>query len=411
MTIGFVVVGGSLAALSQISALWHFYVAVIVGRVVVQGVLNLGVQVSTPMWFVRKRGQAIALSGMGLRFGNGLTPVYAQAILAASNWRLAMFSVGIVAWAVGFLPSLLFLRRRPEDMGLRPDGDAGPPRRGPFAEGAGRTPEAAREERSYTLREAASTRPFYVLLVVTTVTFFVGAAVNFHLIAYLDDTGIDASVGTLVLAAWAACTLLGGFTTGFIADRVPLKPMLGRRLRGAGGEHAAVAGSRQRTSGIPVGGGVRDHLRDEYDAASIGVAGVLRTRSPRRHSGGGDGIQHDVQRVRPARCGVRLRRDGQLRPDLVDFPHHASVGRRPNVGGVELAQGAAVGVSPCAIVGRAALKRGRMKVEYTLASKTLGGVIAEAKRAEALGYDGVSSGETSHDPSSGWCWPGSIRAA
>ena len=52
-----------------------------------------------------------------------------------------------------------------------------------------------------------------------------------------------------------------------------------------------------------------------------------------------------------------------------------------------------------------------MKVEYTLASKTLEGVIAEAKRAEALGYDGVSSGETSHDPSSGWCWPGSIRAA
>ena len=39
-----------------------------------------------------------------------------------------------------------------------------------------------------------------------------------------------------------------------------------------------------------------------------------------------------------------------------------------------------------------------MKVEYTLASKTLEGVIAEAKRAEALGYDGVSSGETSHDP-------------
>ena len=235
MTIGFVVVGGSLAALSQISALWHFYVAVIVGRVVVQGVLNLGVQVSTPMWFVRKRGQAIALSGMGLRFGNGLTPVYAQAILAASNWRLAMFSVGIVAWAVGFLPSLLFLRRRPEDMGLRPDGDAGPPRRGPFAEGTGRMPEAAREERSYTLREAASTRPFYVLLVVTTVTFFVGAAVNFHLIAYLDDTGIGASVGTLVLAAWAACTLLGGFTTGFIADRVPLKPMLAAAYAGLAG--------------------------------------------------------------------------------------------------------------------------------------------------------------------------------
>ena len=232
MTVGFVVVGGSLAALSQTSALWHFYVAVIVGRVVVQGVLNLGVQVTTPMWFVRKRGQAIALSGMGLRFGNGLTPVYAQAILAASNWRLAMLSVGIVAWVVGFLPSLLFLRRRPEDMGLRPDGDPGPPRRGPFAETGRRAPETAREERSYTLREAASTRPFYVLLAVTTLTFFVGAAVNFHLIAYLDDQGVDPSVGTLVLAAWAAFTLAGGLTTGFIADRFPVKPLLAAAYAG-----------------------------------------------------------------------------------------------------------------------------------------------------------------------------------
>ena len=232
MTVGFVVVGGSLAALSQTSALWHFYVSVIVGRVVVQGVLNLGVQVTTPMWFVRKRGQAIALSGMGLRFGNGLTPVYAQAILAASNWRTAMLSVAIVAWVVGFLPSLLFLRRRPEDMGLRPDGDPGPPRRGPFAETGRRAPEAAREERSYTLREAASTRPFYVLLAVTTLTFFVGAAVNFHLIAYLDDQGVDPSVGTLVLAAWAAFTLAGGLTTGFIADRFPVKPLLAAAYAG-----------------------------------------------------------------------------------------------------------------------------------------------------------------------------------
>ncbi len=232
MTVGFVVVGGSLAALSQIGALWHFYVAVIVGRVVVQGVLNLGVQVSTSMWFVRKRGQAIALSGMGLRFGNGLTPMYAQAILAASNWRLAMLSVAIVAWVVGFLPCLLFLRRRPEDMGLRPDGDAGPPRRGPFAEAGRRAPETTREERSYTLREAASTRPFYVLLIVTTVTFFVGAAVNFHLIAYLDDQGIGASVGTYVLAAWSAFTLFGGLTTGFIADRFPVKPLLAAAYAG-----------------------------------------------------------------------------------------------------------------------------------------------------------------------------------
>jgi len=234
VTIGFVVVGGSLAGLSQISALWHFYFATIAGRVVLQGVLNLGVQVSVPMWFVRRRGEAIALAGMGPRFGNGLTPVYAQAILAATNWRLALLSVAIVTWVVGFLPSLLFLRRRPEDMGLRPDGDEGPPRRGPFAEATGGEP-AVREERSYSLREAASTRPFYVLLTVTTVAFFVGAGINFHIIAYLDDQGIGGTVGTSVLTAWAACSLLGGVSMGFIGDRVPVKPLLAAAYAGLAG--------------------------------------------------------------------------------------------------------------------------------------------------------------------------------
>ena len=126
VTLGLVIVGGSLAALSQIGALWHFYFATIAGRVVLQGVLNLGVQVSVPMWFVRKRGEAIALAGMGPRFGNGLTPVYAQAILAASSWRVAMLSVAIVTWVVGFLPSLLFLRRRPRTWGCGPTATRAP---------------------------------------------------------------------------------------------------------------------------------------------------------------------------------------------------------------------------------------------------------------------------------------------
>ena len=211
-------------------------------------------------------------------------------------------------------------------------------------------PEAAREERSYTLREAASTRPFYVLLVVTTVTFFVGAAVNFHLIAYLDDTGIGASVGTLVLAAWAACTLLGGFTTGFIADRVPLKPMLAAAYAGLAGSLLLL---------LAVGGAPAAFLW----AAAYGITFGMNTTLHqlvwpvyfgREALGAIRGVVMAFNMTSnafgPTRGGVRLRQDGQLRPDLVDFLHHAGVDRRPNVGGVELAQGTAVSVSPCAML-------------------------------------------------------------
>ena len=39
-----------------------------------------------------------------------------------------------------------------------------------------------------------------------------------------------------------------------------------------------------------------------------------------------------------------------------------------------------------------------MRVQYHLASKDLNGVAAEAAWAESMGYDGLSSSETSHDP-------------
>lgn len=39
-----------------------------------------------------------------------------------------------------------------------------------------------------------------------------------------------------------------------------------------------------------------------------------------------------------------------------------------------------------------------MKVDYTLSSNALAGVVGEATRAESLGYDGISTGETSYDP-------------
>ena len=39
-----------------------------------------------------------------------------------------------------------------------------------------------------------------------------------------------------------------------------------------------------------------------------------------------------------------------------------------------------------------------MRVFYRLGSNDLGAVAAEAAWAESMGYDGISSNETSHDP-------------
>ena len=121
---GFLLIGGAMVSMAFVNSLWQFYIAMIVGRAVVQGAITLGMMVTVSKWFVRQRGRAIALSGLGTRVGNGVSPLYSQGLVTGFGWRPAFFALGVITWLVALVPTFLFLRRRPEDMGLLPDGAA-----------------------------------------------------------------------------------------------------------------------------------------------------------------------------------------------------------------------------------------------------------------------------------------------
>ena len=123
LVLGFLFLGASLLLMAWINSLWQFYSLQIVGRMMSMGVIALATQVIIPKWFITKRGRAVALGQLGGRLGNAVTPLYVQYLVARGSWRVATAVCGIVVWSISLLPSALFLRRRPEDMGLKPDGD------------------------------------------------------------------------------------------------------------------------------------------------------------------------------------------------------------------------------------------------------------------------------------------------
>ncbi|MCH7994246.1 MAG: MFS transporter [Planctomycetes bacterium] len=63
VSIGLLVLGGALMALAFVENAWQFYIAMMVGRAVLQSSLMLSAQVVVPKWFVRQRGRAVAISG------------------------------------------------------------------------------------------------------------------------------------------------------------------------------------------------------------------------------------------------------------------------------------------------------------------------------------------------------------
>src|SRR4249920_3156874 len=76
-------------------------------------------------WFIRRRGLAIGLAFAGVGIGSVTLLPWVQHMIEQTGWRTACTAMGILILVV-LAPINLLLRKRPEDMGLLPDGDAAP---------------------------------------------------------------------------------------------------------------------------------------------------------------------------------------------------------------------------------------------------------------------------------------------
>ena len=120
---------------------------------------------------------------MGSRLGGTVWPLVTQAIVSAASWRVASVAVGSAALVFGALPAALFLRRRPEDLGLLPDGVSPEEVTETKAQASG---GAQRRDVSLTVRQVVRMRSFYLTTASFSLLFFASSSTNLHLIPYLQ---------------------------------------------------------------------------------------------------------------------------------------------------------------------------------------------------------------------------------
>ena len=117
------IVGGSATLLLVgIREIWQFYI--IFALVGLSGGTGAGGVVTEAMvskWFVRLRGRAPAFGTMGTVIAGVLLAPVIGIVIAISGWRTAWLVVAAVFFGL-LLPISLLTARRPEDMGLLPDG-------------------------------------------------------------------------------------------------------------------------------------------------------------------------------------------------------------------------------------------------------------------------------------------------
>ena len=108
---------------------WQLYLTL--GLLVGAGANFLGYRVHSqflPNWFVRRRGLAIGIAFSGVGVGVDRAAALAAVVILHDGWRTACWVLALITLVV-LVPLNLLLRRRPQEIGLQPDGDAAPTRR------------------------------------------------------------------------------------------------------------------------------------------------------------------------------------------------------------------------------------------------------------------------------------------
>src|SRR5579863_5434573 len=149
-----------------------------------------------PNWFVRRRGLAMSIAFSGVGIGSIVLLPWLQSVIERFGWRAACWAMGIIVLVL-LMPLNLLLKRRPEELGLFPDGDAA--QAGADASGrAANIVDQAWTAIDWTLARAVRTRRFWWIAVGYFCALFAWYAVQVHQTRYLVEIGFSAGE-----AGWA----------------------------------------------------------------------------------------------------------------------------------------------------------------------------------------------------------------
>ena len=237
--LAFLLMGMVTMALSSVSEIWQLYAIIVTNRALITGLLSIVAGVAVSKWFIRRRGRAMSFAVTGLRFGQAIVPPYTTFFVLRTGWQSAAIALGAFIWILTLIPVILLLRRQPEDMGLRPDGDL--PRNGDGEAGSDQLAAFTDAgEVSFTLAQALRTPAFYLILFATSGLAFNIGGLNFNLFPFLTDQGISEAAAAGILTAWSLISAVGSLGAGFIAERLHVRFVMAIAFaRGDGGRRSS----------------------------------------------------------------------------------------------------------------------------------------------------------------------------
>ena len=220
---GILLTGLGLLLCTQIQTLIQFYL--FFGLIVGTGVTCLSIAPFTIIlahWFEKKRGMANGLSGVGLGIGVLILVPFMQYLISYQGWRFAFFIFSVLIFVIPLPLCSLFLKHRPQEIGLLPDGD--PP--ASFASESYQTTRNSEPSKSFldqndrTLLGISKTVRFWLVILFPALTTYGVYTIIVHQVRFLVDLGVEKMWAASLLAGIGAISAAFRPFWGWFSDRV-----------------------------------------------------------------------------------------------------------------------------------------------------------------------------------------------
>ena len=218
-----ILAGGILISLYFAYNIWLIYLLFAVSGL--SGFGNFGGQLLTIVpvanWFVAKRGRATAIAAVGGGVGTALGVPIALLLINTLGWRATWVVFGIAILVVVLPCYGLLMRRKPEDIGLLPDG---------VVSSSGTSSNNSEDsgvdnEVNWTLSQALHTPVLWFLLLALIMYMFSTSGVLFLRVPYWNDLNISPEAIAFGVAADPFTVIFAMLFFGLLAERYPVRFM------------------------------------------------------------------------------------------------------------------------------------------------------------------------------------------
>ena len=212
-----VLIGGGISLCGLAKSILQVYVFFGVVAAIGHGAIWVVPTSTLNRWFIRRRGLVVGTAMCGLGFGLLIVPPVVAQLIRVYDWRATFMVLGIAFFTLNALVAI-FIRGKPEDVGLRPLGE-----RGGETSVSGHASDGVID---FSVAETLRTNAFWMLYLVFLFCFAAEQMVLVHIVPYSTAAGISTTQGALGLSFLGAGTIIGRVSIGALSDKIGRVPTM-----------------------------------------------------------------------------------------------------------------------------------------------------------------------------------------